>query len=271
MINKSSYLFLLSLLFLCTSCLSSLRVTQYDFSSSDIPEAFDSCKIAFVSDLHYKSLLKKRGLKKLTRKLSAIHPDLLLLGGDYQEGCQYVDPLFDALGKINAPLGRYAVLGNNDYERCYEAIKVAMSQNDIHLLEHETDSIFRDGDFILLSGVRNPFDLANNGVSPTAALNDDDFVIMLVHTPDYAEDVVIEPTDLVLAGHTHGGQVRILGYAPFVPSRYGKRFVYGLKQNTSGIPMIITSGVGTSRVNLRLGARAEIVEIILLSKKALVP
>lgn len=64
----------------------------------------------------------------------------------------------------------------------------------------------RDGAEILIAGVRNPFNLQKNGVSPTLALSPDDFVILLTHTPDYAEDVAITNTDLVLAGHTHGGR-----------------------------------------------------------------
>ena len=62
--------------------------------------------------------------------------------------------------------------------------------------------------------------------SPTLSLSPDDFVILLTHTPDYAEEVSITNTDLVLAGHTHGGQVTLFGlYAPIIPSRYGQRFL----------------------------------------------
>lgn len=271
MIQKLHALLLLTTLLVCTSCFSSLKVTHYDFESQDVPASFDSCTVAFISDLHYKSRFKKKGLKKLTHKLNAMQPDILVMGGDYQEGCEYVEPLFKALGQVTVPYGQYAVLGNNDYERCYEQIKEALKCNNIHLLEHQTDTIYKDGSFILISGVRNPFDLSSNGVSPTLELNEDDFVIMLVHTPDYAESVKIDNTDLVLAGHTHGGQIRILGYVPYVPSRYGKRFIYGLKHTSDGIPMIISSGIGTSRLKLRIGTKAEIVEIRLLSPRTSTP
>ena len=90
---------------------------------------------------------------------------------------------------------------------------------------------------------------------PTLALSPDDFVILLMHTPDYAEDVAITNTDLVLAGHTHGGQVTLFGlYAPILPSHYGQRFRGGLKRNSQGIPMIITNGLGTSNKNIRMFA-----------------
>lgn len=118
---------------------------------------------------------------------------------------------------------------------------------------------------ILLAGVRNPFDLRKNGVSPSCGLSDEDFVILLTHTPDYAEDVPITHADLVLAGHTHGGQVKVFGYAPVVPSRYGRRFLNGLCYNSDRIPVIVTNGIGTSRINVRLGAPSEVVLIRLHS------
>ncbi len=251
---------------ICCCCLfscASIKLKSIDFKSSEVPQSFDSCRIAFISDLHYKSLLKENGLRRLVKLLVRENPDLILLGGDYQEGCQYVTPLFNAIGSVKPNLGIYGVMGNNDYERCYDEICNSMKLNDIHLLEHKTDTVWNNHQFILISGVRNPFDLSENGVSPTLSLAPKDFVILLVHTPDYAESVDISNTDLVLAGHTHGGQIRVLGYAPIVPSRYGKRFLCGLKHTSKDIPMFITKGIGTSRRNIRIGARSEVVMITL--------
>ncbi len=70
-------------------------------------------------------------------------------------------------------------------------------------------------------------------------------------------------TDLALAGHTHGGQVRIFGYGHIISSLYGSRFLTGLKYNTAKIPMIVTNGIGTSNKNIRIGAPSEIVIITL--------
>ena len=239
------------------------RVKRYDFTHRDVPEAFDGFRIAFISDLHYKSLFKEKGLESLVRLLNAQHADVLLMGGDYQEGCQFVPELFAALAKVKTPLGTYGVMGNNDYERCHDEIIREMKRYGMRPLEHQLDTLRRNGEQIILAGVRNPFDLANNGVSPTLSLSPADFVILLVHTPDYAEDVSVANSDLVLAGHTHGGQVRIFGYAPIIPSHYGSRFLTGLKYNSAKIPMIVTNGIGTSNKNIRIGAPAEIVMITL--------
>lgn len=184
------------------------------------------------------------------------------------EGCEFVSPVLAALGRVKTPLGTYAVLGNNDYEACYDDIVREMQHQGIHLLEHKVDTLKRGGEQILIAGVRGPFNLEQNGQSPTLSLSPDDFVILLTHTPDYAEDVPITHTDLVLVGHTHSGQVTLFGlYAPIIPSNYGQRFLTGLKSNTQGTPIIITNGIGTSNKNIRLFAPSEVVVITLRRMK----
>ncbi len=175
-------------------------------------------------------------------------PDVLLMGGDYQEGCEYVEPLFAALARVKTPMGTFGVMGNNDYERCHDEIIRTMKHYGMRPLEHEVDTLRKDGQQIILAGVRNPFDLKQNGVSPTLALSPNDFVILLVHTPDYVEDVSVANTDIALAGHTHGGQVRVFGYAPIQNSHYGTRFLTGLAYNSTKMPLIVTNGIGTSQM-----------------------
>ena len=113
------------------------RVVKYDFTHHDVPEAFEGFRIAFISDLHYKSLLKEKGLNDLVRLLIAQKADVLLMGGDYQEGCEYVEPLFSALARVKTPMGTYGVMGNNDYERCHDDIVNTMKHYGMRPLEHE--------------------------------------------------------------------------------------------------------------------------------------
>lgn len=239
------------------------RVVEYDFTHRDVPEAFEGFRIAFISDLHYKSLLKEKGLNNLVTLLIEQKPDVLLMGGDYQEGCEFVEPLFAALARVKTPMGTYGIMGNNDYERCHDEIVRTMKHYGMRVLEHEVDTLRKDGQEIIVAGVRNPFDLKQNGVSPTLALSPNDFVVLLVHTPDYVEDVSVANTDLALAGHTHGGQVRVFGYAPIQNSHYGTRFLTGLTYNSTYMPLIVTNGIGTSQMPVRIGAPAEIIMITL--------
>ena len=184
------------------------RVVNYSFTHPDVPKAFDGCRIAFISDTHYKSLFDQKGLPSLIRLLRDQKPDLLLMGGDYQEGCQYIEELFDSIKAAKPPLGIYAVLGNNDYERCTDDIRRSMVAKEIHLLEQRCDTVYRNSACLILVGIENS--TATDSVTikkiakcPTVSLHDKDFVILLTHTPDYAEDHLTTNTDLVLAGHTH--------------------------------------------------------------------
>ena len=272
----------LILMLLLSSCTSLRyagvnRVRNYDINNIDIPEAFDGYRIAFASDFHLKSKFKERQLRGTVEALQALAPDVLLLGGDYQEGCEYVAPLFTELGRVSTPDGTYAVLGNNDYERCTDLIRSAMQRQGITLLEDTTATIHRGNDSIILWGAN-----AYAGHYPTAPQKEDvasntkirnlkseirnpsDFVILLTHTPDYVEDADISGVDLALAGHTHGGQVTFFGlYAPVTASKYGKRFRTGLRYNSQDIPVIISGGLGTSRRNIRFCAPTDIVVVTL--------
>lgn len=240
------------------------RAVQYSVEHPDVPEAFRGFRIAFVSDIHYASKFKQKHIAALTRTLRFLKPDLVLLGGDYQEGCDYVEELFDSLASVSAPYGMAAVMGNNDYERCHGLIVESMQKHGIVPLEHKVLPVEKDGKQIYIAGVRNPFDLKNNGVSPAQSCDSAAYVILLTHTPDYAQTVDNSRADLALAGHTHGGQVAFFGYAPVTASQYGQRFVRGLSHTDQEVPVITTNGIGTSRWKVRIGARSEVLLIELV-------
>lgn len=247
------------------------RLRNYHIESSRVPEAFDGYRIAFASDFHLESKFKDRQLRGTVKALQALAPDLLLLGGDYQEGCEYVVPLFSELGRVRPVDGCYAVLGNNDYERCTDLIRMAMKAQGIELLEDSVSIIYRGEDSIVIWGAN-----AYAGRYPTSPVKCGDmelmgqkeFVILLSHTPDYVEDMDIDGVDLALAGHTHGGQVTLFGlYAPITASKYGTRFRTGLRCNSKGIPVIVSNGLGTSRRPIRFCAPTDITIVTLCRPK----
>lgn len=244
------------------------RVRLYEFCHRDVPPSFDGFRLVWASDFHYKSRFGAKRLKGLVQTLRRLQPDALLLGGDYQEGCEYVAELVEELARVNPPYGTYGVMGNNDYERCHDVLAKEMEAHGIRVLEHRVDTLRKDGEQILLAGVRNPFDLQRNGRCPTLDLNDDDFVVLMVHTPDYVEQTDTRHTDLALAGHTHGGQVTLFGWAPRTASHYGRKFRTGRRQSSAGVPVWVTNGIGTSRRKLRLMAPSEVVVVTLRTMKS---
>lgn len=268
------YILLWSLLLFAFSSCTSIRyagvnrIRNYEICSRDLPLAFDGYRIAFASDFHLESKFKERQLRGTVKALQMLDPDVLLLGGDYQEGCEYVEPLFDELALVTPPDGTYAVLGNNDYERCTELIRDVIQRKGMHLLEHEVDTIRRGDEYIVLWGA-NPY--AGKypasralGEADSVRIAPEEFVVLLTHTPDYVEETDVKGVDLALAGHTHGGQVTIFGlYAPFTASRYGMRFRSGLRYNSDGLPIIISNGLGTSRYPVRVFAPTDVVIVTL--------
>ena len=268
---KKPVLYLLFVTALFTSCATASlskyrgvgRIKQYDFYSYDVPSAFDGFRIGFASDFHYESRFTRKRLDNAIRALQSLNADVLLLGGDYgsPKGGD-MDTLFTALGKVLTPYGIYGVMGNHDYSYCYTKVAEAMEKNNVHLMEHKSYKLLKDGQHIIISGVRNPFDLKKNGDSPSQ--HADDFILLLTHTPDYAEDTDVSNANLVLAGHTHGGQVSLFKkYSPVKHSIYGNRFLTGRKENSAGVPIIITNGLGTSRMNVRLFTPSEVVLVVL--------
>lgn len=242
------------------------RIRQYDIYNNQLPESFNGFRIAFATDFHYESRFTAKRLPNLVRALQSVDADVLVLGGDYRgrEGGN-VEELFKALQQISTPYGTYAVMGNHDRGEADSLARKAMKDCGVKLLEHRVDTLWKGNQFIEICGIRNPFDLKRNGVSPTLTLKPEDFVVMVTHTPDYVEDVDVSNTDLALAGHTHGGQVSL--FKRWTPagnfSKYGNRFLTGLKHNSQGIPVIISNGLGTSRKDVRLFTPSEVVLIVL--------
>ena len=257
---KKQFLFLLLAVILLSSCATATlsefpgvgRVKQYDFYSYDIPPAFDGFRIGFASDFHYESRFKRSELNSAVRALKSMHADVLLLGGDYRgKKGGNLDTLCSALSRSYARYGSIAGLGDLASSYCLS-------------MEHKSYKLMKDGQHIIVSGVRNSFDLKKNGDSPSQHFPADDFIILLTHTPDYAEDTDVSNANLVLAGHTHGGQVSLFKkYSPVKHSIYGNRFLTGWKENSKGTPIIITNGLGTSRVDVRLFTPSEVVLVVL--------
>ncbi len=238
------------------------RIARYDMVSADVPQELDGYRIAFATDFHLASKFKEHQLQGTVKALHALHPDVILLGGDYQEGCEYVEPLFSALGSLTPPDGIYAVLGNNDFERCTDEIALSMRRNGIRLLDYTADTLHTG---LILVGV--PYSTHPPLVQPLVERqHSEDYVIFLTHSPDIVESASLSPQhiDLALAGHTHGGQITFFYViAPETGSRYGRRFLYGRRRTSHGVPIIISRGLGTSRIPFRFCAPTDITVVTL--------
>jgi predicted MPP superfamily phosphohydrolase len=248
-----------------------LDVKDYTFRSPDVPASFDGTRIVLVTDIHSGPFFSPERVRSLVDRVNALEPDLVLLGGDYVYlGTRYASLCFKELGRLTAPLGLYGVLGNHDYGN-YEKgedgpnpVIRAMKDAGITLLREDAVWIDKGASRIRLGGVSD-YSVDNPRFTPTVkGTAKDDLVLLLSHEPDYAEVLPDDVIDLVLSGHTHGGQVTLFGrWAFIVPSEYGQKYRTGMVQN-GATTVIVSNGVGTSTIPpIRLFCRPQIVVITL--------
>lgn len=219
-------------------------------------------RIVFASDLH----IGKKDIKRLKRIVETIQKqqaDLILLGGDYLNGhseqsTMQPERIAAELGKLNAPYGIFGVLGNHDWYINGAKTKEALQEAGITVLENQNQILNYKNRQLTIAGVA---DKSTRIADSAAALKKAPFPrILLTHTPDVFPEIK-DNVDLVLAGHTHGGQVKVPFFgAVFVPSAYGRRYAEGLFSE-NGLKMIVSKGLGTSQLPIRFNCKPEIVVI----------
>jgi uncharacterized protein len=249
-----------------------LEVKEYTFASPDVPAAFDRTRIVLLTDLHRAFFFSQKRLAGVVERAAQLHPDLVVLGGDYVYGSmKYEVPAFTELSRLQAPLGVFAVLGNHDYAHLDHdrndptpTLRAAEKAN-IPLLDNAGVWIEKSGQRFRLAGVS---DLQEGFPNPQAAIGDArpaDLVVLVSHEPDVAESLTPGEADLMLAGHTHGGQVTFFGlWAPVIGSDYGQKYRTGMV-STESTTVVVSNGVGTIFPPLRFFARPQIVVITLHS------
>jgi predicted MPP superfamily phosphohydrolase len=241
------------------------RLTRRTIRLANLPSAFRGTTLALVSDVHHGPFVPLMYIRHVVDLVNSLGPDLVLLAGDYvsHHSC-YIAPGIEALGKLKARLGRFAVLGNHDHWESAPESRQALAESGISLTDNTGFWVDRQGARLRICGVG---DLWTDRQDPRAALGDAtqrDAVIMLSHNPDFAETFRDHRVGLMVSGHTHGGQVVLPGFgAPIVPSRYGQKYLHGLVQGPS-CQVFITRGVGTISPPVRFFCRPEVALITLV-------
>jgi len=232
----------------------------------DVPNNFVGKKIIFASDFHLDKFSSPERVADIVSRINTIEPDIIILGGDYvTDNEEYLKPCFVELARLKAPLGVYGITGNHDSAADYNLTVKYMEEAGIIPLENEAQWIEIDGQKIKLGGVKTSYGEISDAEPTTDDTRADDFVILISHNPDFAEELHTDRIDLMIAGHTHGGQVTFFGlWAPYIPSDYGQKYLKSF-QVTNGIPVLVSNGVGTSALPIRFFARPQI-NIIVLEK-----
>lgn len=267
----------------------SLEITKYEIENEKIPKEFNNFKIVQISDLHNKSFGK--GNKRLLEKIDSQNPDIVVITGDLVEGD---NKNFDvALNLIDELLKKYKVyhiIGNHEqkslikkHKELYKTYFDKLYKKNIVNLDNEKTKVEKDGKYINIYGLIIPLeyypyffknyenknmkleqDFINNKLGE---INRDEYNILLAHTPFFFEDYEKYGVDLVLAGHVHGGIIRLPKVGGLLsPNReFFPKYDFGkyIKNNTT---MLLSKGLGGSKVLIRFACKPEIVSITLKSK-----
>ena len=224
---------------------------------SEWPAHAAPLRIALISDVHAQGPdMPPERVARIVAQVNAQHPDLILLAGDYVGDRRLSTRLYsDAeiaapLGKLLAPLGIWAVLGNHDHWRTHGSMAKALEKVGVHVL---TNSAARVG-VLTLAGADDAFsEHADAAAVDRAARALPGPTLLLTHSPDLVPQLS-RRFGLVLAGHTHCGQIVLPFYGQVASSsHYGDRYRCGL-MHEDGRSIFVTSGLGTSVVPFRFGA-----------------
>jgi predicted MPP superfamily phosphohydrolase len=235
------------------------------------PKELNGLHIAVIADIHTGGpFIDEKKLNEIVEKTNALHPDLIVLLGDYMSGNNWhshrVEPEVTAavLKNLRAPLGVFAVLGNHDWWYDGKKVRLGFEQNGIRVLEDEVLELNWQGKSFWLAGLADLWtrpQRINETIAKTPA---DSTVIALTHNPDIFPNVP-QRVPLLLAGHTHGGQVNIpfIG-TPIVPSDYGPKYTAG-HVTENGHHLFVTTGIGISILPVRFRVTPEIVLLTVVS------
>jgi predicted MPP superfamily phosphohydrolase len=254
-----------------------LIVTPYTLKPPGWP-AGRKLSITVIADLHAGGPdMRLPHVQRIVDTANALKSDLVVMPGDYIARYQFAvehipSPVWAAeLGRLQAPLGVWAILGNHDWWYDLANVRNALAGVRIPVLENQAVLLGPEGERVWVAGIGDQlahrigphrFRGADDLPGTLAQVTTDDPVILLAHEPDIFPRVPPR-VGLTFAGHTHGGQIRLpLIWPAFVPSRYGKRYAYGHVVERDR-HLIVSGGLGTSIIPARLGVPPEIVHVTL--------
>ena len=239
--------------------------TVYEtYASPELPEAFDGLKIAFVSDIHSGSLFKEKRVRDLVKRVNDLGADIILLGGDYGEDSAGAMDFFELRPAFQAKIAVLATVGNHDRtlpESNFPKLLRLIKRENIIPAVNDAWMLKKDGKTLAFASTDDFY----NGIPSLRKVErlcrNADFTVFFPHSPDLLPltYTLSEKSffQLAVCGHTHGGQVSILGHAIKSSSDYGDRFLSGWYRE-NGADILVSNGVGTSGLPVRLGARPQI-------------
>ena len=244
-----------------------LLVKEAAISSSRINGTADGLRILVFADTHFGPHYTVSDFQKVVDAAAAAEPDIVFFLGDLIDHFHRydapggTDAIAVQLAAIPARYGKYAVFGNHDYGGGAESVYPAvMEAGGFTLLVNQT--VFLPELDLTITGIDDVV-IGYGDPTAAAAASGEGFTIVATHAPDVADQLAPYPSDLVLAGHTHGRQVALKVFDPYILPPYGRNYVKGLYDLPGDRSLYVTAGLGTTQLPLRFGSVPELTIITL--------
>lgn len=253
---------------------SGINIKEYKIVNNNLPDNFYGFKIVHISDLHYGRTFNKKDLNKLVNKINLLKPDIVVLTGDLLDKDtdltdKQIIELSEGLKTIDVSIGKYAITGNHDV--VHPEWNTIIENSNFSNLNDTSELIYNKGlNPILLSGMSSNLlddtriDDKIISINQKITINEENnelntfnFNILIMHEPDFLDRFDYSHYNLILAGHSHNGQVRL----PFVGALIlppGSKKYYEPYYRINNSDLYISSGLGTSSVDFRLFNRPSI-------------
>ncbi len=237
-----------------------------------LPDAFAGMKVVQISDIHFEEYTEAVFLEAIVRKINTLRPDLVLITGDFVSSKPLPQSMTIRLGhhcaeilsRIECPQ-RYGILGNHDVLVSKPAITGMLLEQGIPVLSNSHVPLERGSARIWLAGIKDALqdhpDLLT--ALPGKRNKTTEPLLLMAHEPDFADHAVGHDIDLVLSGHTHGGQILLPLLPPLMLPDLGKRYVHGFFRFADGMQLYVNRGIGAVNLPFRFRCPPEITVITL--------
>lgn len=246
-----------------------LTVVEHTAPIANLPPAFHGFRIAQISDFHHRGFDEDYFLRRVVQRVNALEPDLVALTGDFitatarhwTRNREHAEICAEILGGLACHL-RFCSLGNHD-SIDQPGVTAALKKRNLPVLHNRYESIDRNGDRLWIGGLADAYfdvpDLSRAIPAQPAGAP----VLLLGHEPDFADTVSdFGGVDLMLSGHTHGGQVRLPALMPMFLPDMGRKYIHGAYRMRD-LQLYVNRGIGTVHLPIRFRCPPEITLITL--------
>lgn len=253
-----------------------VELIERDVQLAGLPEALHGLRIAQISDIHFEEYTEAFFLRHVVHRINRLKPDVVVLTGDFISigplgkpfAAEAIWKCAQVLAELDCPQV-FAVLGNHDVDVDPGEVTRALSSQGVTVLNNSHAPIERGNHRLWMAGM---VDIADCKPRPELAVPEairqqpEEPVILLCHSPDYADQLLQKPVGqaigLMLSGHTHGGQIRLPLFGPLVTPIHGRKYIHGLF-HLGALQLYVNRGIGTVGVPFRFACPPEITVLTL--------